>query len=114
MINGITSGHGIHIAGGSYSSPYINMGAPSAGMTRYNGSNFEVYDGSIWVTIPSSFPQIELDNLTMEAIEWVRRKMEQEKRMLALAEKHPAVADALATLKEAEEKLAVVVALADV
>jgi hypothetical protein len=83
-------------------------------MTRYNGTNLEVYDGSTWLTISSTFPQIELDNLAMEAIEWVRRKMEQEKRMLALAEKHPAVADAMATLKEAEEKLAVVVALADV
>lgn len=114
MINGITNGYGIHISGGSYSTPYIDMGRPSAGMTRYNGSNLEVYDGALWVTIPSSFPQIELDDVTTEAIEWVRRKMEQEKRILALAEKHPAVADAMATVKEAEEKLAVVVALANV
>jgi hypothetical protein len=82
-------------------------------MVRYNGSNFEVYNGTDWVQFSSSIPQIELDGVTLEALQWVRRKMEEEKRMSELAKKHPTVADALAAVQLAKEKLQVVAALCD-
>ena len=111
MIKNITPGPGIYIAANNYSTPYVDMARPSAGMVRYNGSNFEVYNGSDWVQFSSSIPQIELDGVTLETVQWVRRKMEQEKRLTELAKKHPAVADAMAAVSHAQEQLGIVTAL---
>jgi hypothetical protein len=113
MIKNITPGPGIYIAANNYSTPYVDMARPSAGMVRYSGSNFEVYNGSDWVHFSSSIPQIELDGVTQEAVQWVRRKMEQEKRLTELAKKHPAVADAMASVSHAQEQLDIITALVD-
>jgi hypothetical protein len=113
MIRNITSGPGIHISGNIYNQPYVDMSRPSAGMVRYTGSNLEVYDGSSWLPMQSSYPQIELDGLTMETVQWARRKMEEEKHMLAMAKKHPTVADALLARDRAEDAVRIAVALCD-
>jgi hypothetical protein len=97
-----------------YNAPYIDTTRASAGMVRYIGGNFEVYDGSSWLPLQSSYPQIELDSMTLEAVQWVRRKMEEEKRMLELAKKHPTVADALLARDRAEDAVKIAVALCDV
>jgi hypothetical protein len=83
-------------------------------MVRYIGGNLEVYDGSSWLPLQSSYPTIELDGITQEAIQWTRRRMEEEKRMQALGAQHPAVADALAARERAEEAVRIAVALCDV
>jgi hypothetical protein len=114
MIKNITPGPGIYIAANNYSTPYVDMSRHSAGMVRYNGSNFETYNGTDWVQFSSSIPQIELDGVTQEAVQWVRRKMEQEKRLTELAKKHPAVADAMAVVSHAQEQLDIVTALVNV
>jgi hypothetical protein len=115
MIRNITAGYGIHIGGGnSYSTPYIDATRPSAGMVRYLNNNLEIYDGSNWMTMQASYPQIELDGVTQEAIQWVRRKMEEEKQMSELAKKHPTVADALLARDRAEDAVKIAVALCDV
>ena len=114
MITNITAGHGIHIGGNSYSTPYVDMTRPSAGMLRSNGSSIEVYDGSVWLVLSAGYPQIELDVVTQEAIQWVRRKMEDEKRFNELASKHPTVADALLARDRAEDAVKIAVALCDV
>jgi hypothetical protein len=115
MIKNITAGYGIHIGGStSYSTPYIDMSRHSAGMVRYNGSNFEIYDGASWMTLQSSYPQVELDGVTQEAVQWVRRKMEQEKQLLELAKNHPTVADALLARDRAEDAVKIAAALCKV
>ena len=114
MIKNITPGPGIYIAANNYSTPYVDMSRHSAGMVRYNGSNFEVYNGTDWVQFSSSIPQIELDGVAQEAVQWVRRKMEQEKQMSELAKKHPTVADALLARDRAEDAVNIAVALCDV
>jgi hypothetical protein len=80
---------------------------------RYQAGNFEVFDGSSWLPLQSSYPQIELDGVTVEVIQWARRQMEQEKRMLELAKNNPTVADALAARQHAEEALRITIALCD-
>lgn len=114
MIRNITAGPGIHIAGNVYNQPYVDMSRPSAGMVRYNGINIEVYDGSSWLPMTSSYPQIELDGLTIETVQWARRKMDEEQRILELAAKHPTVADALAARERADEAVRIAVILCDV
>lgn len=113
MIRNITGGPGIYIAGNVYNQPYVDMSRPSAGMVRYTGNNLEVYDGSSWLPMTSSYPQIELDGLTMETVQWARRKMEEEKHMLAMAQKHPTVADAIAARERADEAVRIAMALCD-
>jgi hypothetical protein len=114
MINNITQGLGINISGNSYSTPYVDMSRASAGMVRSDGSIMEVYDGSSWLRLNSSIPQIQLDGVTLEAIQWVRQKMEEEKQMSELAKKHPTVADALLARDRAEDAVRIAVALCDV
>ena len=114
MIKNITPGLGIYIAANNYSTPYVDMSRHSAGMVRYNGSNFEVYNGTDWVQFSSSIPQIELDGVTQEAVQWVRRKMEQEKHLLELAKTHPTVADALLARDRAEDAVKIAAALCKV
>jgi hypothetical protein len=114
MIRNITGGAGIQVSGSVYNSPYIDSTRSSAGIVRYIGNNLEVYDGSSWLPLQSSYPTIELDSMTVEAVQWTRRRMEEEKRMQVLAAKHPSVADALEAVKKAEELVQIVAALVDV
>jgi len=113
MIRSITNGPGIHISGNVYNAPYIDTTKPSAGLVRYQGGNFEVYDGASWLPMTSSYPQIELDGVTVEAIQWVKQKMTEEKRMLELAKTHPTVADALLARDRAEDALKITTALCE-
>ena len=113
MIEGIIPGTGLVTAGGTATQPYISPGSQSAGILRYNSSlrNVEVYDGVSWLTLSTGPTQIGLDIPTQEAVQWVRRQMEQEKRLEELARQHPAVADAAAAVAQAQEQLDIVTAL---
>jgi hypothetical protein len=111
MIKTIMNGAGINVTNGIHSTLYIDMTRPSAGLVRYNGNNFEVYDGNSWMIIPCGDAQVTLDGVTLESLQWVRRKMEQEKRMEELAKTHPTVADALLARDRAEDALKIAVAL---
>jgi len=113
MIDGIIPGPGLVTSGGAAMQPYISPGSQSAGILRYNSSskNIEVYDGISWLTLSTGTTQIGLDIPTQEAVQWVRRRMEQEKRLEELAKKHPAVADAVVAVALAQEQLDIVTAL---
>lgn len=114
MIRNITSGPGINVSGSIYNAPYIDTTRASAGMVRYIGGNLEVYDGSSWLPLQSSYPMVELDNETREIIRWAQTKMVEEERMQALAQTHPAVADALLVRDRAEDALKIAMALCDI
>ena len=114
MIKTIMNGVGINVSNGIHSTLYINMTRTSAGMVRYNGNNFEVYDGNSWMIIPSGDAQVTLDGVTLESLQWVRRKMTEEKRLEELAKSHPSVADAIDAVRLAEQQLQTVAALCKV
>ncbi len=92
--------------------PYPN-GAPS-GQVRWNSQGYlEVDAGTYWIPLNTQSAQI---NLTSEAellLEWVRDKRAEEQRLQALANQHPAVADAVEQLKTAEQQLKTVAALCE-
>jgi hypothetical protein len=113
MIRNITGGVGIQVSGSVYNAPYIDTTRASAGLVRYQNGNFEVFDGSSWLPLQSSYPQIELDGVTVEVIQWAKQKMVEEKRMLELAKTHPTVADALLARDRAEDAVRIAVALCD-
>ena len=90
--------------------PYINPGTPSAGMLRYHNQQVQVYDGSSWLAMTGT-ASVGLSGEAEEIITWAREKMQQEREARAMAEQYPAVADALNSVREAEEQLKTVVAL---
>jgi hypothetical protein len=114
MIKTIINGAGINVINGIHSTLYIDMTRPSAGMVRYNSNNFEVYDGAAWMIIPSGDTQVTLDGVTLESLQWVRRKMTEEKRLEELAKTHATVADAIDAVRLAEQQLKTVAALCKV
>jgi hypothetical protein len=117
MIKAIhTSGKYIQVIGGS-ASTYVSAQAGSQGVgnLRFNTSQqrLEVYDGMTWLELNTPHASVGLNVTAEEAIDWVQRQMAEEKRLEALAKKHPAVADALAAVDKANEQVKIVAALVD-
>jgi hypothetical protein len=118
MIKSITAGTGLQVNNGYMSWPqfYNNNSANTlVGQVRYNGSsqNMEVYDGTTWLQMASSYPTIELNGEVQSVLQWARTKMAEEARIRELAAKHPTVADALDAVARAEEQVKIVAALVD-
>jgi hypothetical protein len=82
-------------------------------MVRYINNNLEIYDGSSWMIMQSSYPQVELTGEVQGILNWARTKMAEEARVKELAAKHPTVADALEAVAKAEEQVRIVAALVD-
>jgi hypothetical protein len=112
MIKNIVGGQGIIVSGSYTSQPYINMSNPSAGMVRYNGSNFEVYDGGSWMTLHSSYPVIELSPDIHELLQWAKLKRDYEFKIKTMIDQHPELEDAGRNLKKAQEQFDLLLALA--
>jgi len=117
MIKAIhSSGRYIQVIGGS-ASTYVNAnpGAQGVGNLRFNTSlqRLEVYDGSSWQELNMPHATVGLNPAAEAAIEWAQRQMAEEKRLAALAKDHPAVADAMEAVKQAQERVQVVAALVD-
>jgi hypothetical protein len=65
----------------------------------------------MWQPLIMSDVSVSLTGDAMEAIDWVNQKRVEEMKIKELAERHPAVADQLAAVREAEEKLRVITLL---
>lgn len=112
MIKGIYSGDKyIQVNNGQPGSPtvYNNTAYGSstsgpqgfAGQLRYNssGAGLEVFDGSMWQSIGSSVAQVGLSPIAEEALDWVRRKMQEEKDLVERMKQHPGLKDAYEQFK---------------
>ena len=115
MIRTISGSKYIQVSGGSHTNPYISPGASGAGMVRWNSSMncLEVNDGNSWQQIHMAHPMIALSPDAEALLNWANSKREEELRIAHLAAQHPTVADALAAVQLAKEKLQVVTALCD-
>jgi hypothetical protein len=115
MIRTISGSRYIQVSGGSATNPYISPGAHGAGMLRWNPTynHIEVNDGNSWQQIHVAHPMISLTSDAETLLDWARAKRDEEWRIAHLAAKHPTVADALAAIQLAREKLQVVIALCD-
>ena len=115
MIKAIhTSGRYIQVIGGS-ASTYVTAQAGSQGVgnLRFNTSQqrLEVYDGMTWLELNTPHASVGLNWEAEEAIDWVRRQMAEEKSLKILAKEHPALADAMEAVKQAQERVSIVAAL---
>jgi hypothetical protein len=116
MIKGITSGPGLNVLGGNTSLPYVNMstgnqGNPMQGMLRLHGSDMQVFDGTSWMTLGTSYATVELNGETQTIIEWARKKRNEEAEWEALSKDHPAVKIALDNLERAKQQVKVTATL---
>lgn len=102
MITNLSSGFGITITGSGTMRPYISPGGQSAGLVRYNtsSSNLEVYDGLSWQTLSNSgSTYIGLNQESQNAIQWALLKMQEERELQQLMDKHPGLRDAYEKFK---------------
>jgi hypothetical protein len=91
MIKSLSSGSNhIAVTGGNPGVPPISPGAVGAGIVRYNPNmqQMEVYDGITWYGI-NSHVTIDLGMTSKQAIEWAHKKMQEEKRLQDLMDRHP-------------------------
>ena len=97
---------------------YMNnfSGAQGLGNMQFNTTNqrIEVWDGQMWQPLLMTDVNLSLTQDAQEAIAWADQKRHEELRMQTLAEKYPAVADQLAAVREAKEKLRMTAALVQI
>lgn len=102
MITNISGGPGIVVQGGYANQIHMmssSPGMPASGELRYNNNMVEVFDGSTWRQLNQSYTNISLDIGMVEAIEWARKKMLEEKELEKLAKEYPILEDAMRDLE---------------
>ena len=93
MIKGLAGGVGVRVSGGDTSVPYISMTNenPIQGMVRVWGSDLQVFDGTSWKTMPSSYATVTLDEYSLGLLDWAKKKKMEEEVLLSLPNDNPAV-----------------------
>ena len=97
MIDYIVGGEYLTVSSSKGAQPYINMSGtqPMIGAMSYdhNSQGMKVYDGSNWQTIGGGSASVNLTGQAISILKWAEKKMQEEKEMIALAEKHPSIKD---------------------
>ena len=102
MIKGLTqNGRYTVVSGGNTSMPYINSNNnnPLQGMVRINGNDMQVFDGSGWLTMNTSYANVGLNNDAEELLDWARKKRQEEVNLRMRMEQHPGLKDAYEKFK---------------
>lgn len=115
MIKNISSGGRYLITYNNTATNYMNnfSGAQGLGNMRFNTTtqNVEIYDGQMWQPMQMADVNLRLTPDAEQAIAWADQKRQEEHDIQTLAEQYPAVADQLAAVRKAEEKLRMTAAL---
>jgi hypothetical protein len=97
MIDYIVGGEYLNVTSNKGAQPYINMSSnqPMIGAMSYdhNSQSMKVYDGSNWQTIGGGNATVNLTGQAISILKWAEQKMQEEKELIALAEKHPSIKD---------------------
>jgi len=108
MIKGIQGGPGVLVAGGDTSLQYVSPDAnnPMQGMVRVSGTDLQVFNGSYWQNIATSYASVSLTPDTMRLLEWARKKQDEEQSIWVSPNEHPAVKIAKENLNKAKAEVA--------
>lgn len=108
MIKGLAGSTGVKVSSGDTVLPYVPMNAenPIQGMIRVWGTDLQVFNGSNWTVIPSSYATVTLDNYALDMLDWVRKKMKEEETLISLPNDHPAVKLARQRINQIKQDLA--------
>ena len=120
MIKGLMGTNGVNVLSGNTSLQYVsqNSSNPMQGIMRIWGTDMQVFDGSSWQNIMSSYATVELDGETRALLQWIRDKQAEEREIETLSNDHPAVRIAKenlnkikAAMEQAEQQLKATVIL---
>ena len=105
MIKGLMGNRGVIVSGGDVSTPYINNNSsnPIQGMIRLRGSDFQVFDGNMWIQLASSYATVTLDQDTQDLLQWARTQRQLEMNRATLIENNPALENAYKAILRAEQ-----------
>ena len=105
MIKGIMGNKGVVVSGGDVSIPYINNNSsnPIQGMIRLWGNDFQVFDGTAWIQLASSYATVSLDQDTQDLLQWARTQRQLERNRATLIENNPALEKAYKAVLRAEQ-----------
>ena len=114
MIKGLQGISGITVSGGNTALPYVgpNSNNPMTGMMRINGTEMEVFNGSSWQMLSTSYATVGLDQDVLDIVQWARKKRDEELTWQSMAEKNQAVKLALDNLEQARRQLDITAKLA--
>lgn len=109
MIKGIMGGNGVIVNGGNTSVPYVNMSTsygnnnnPMQGMMRISGSDIQVFDGTSWMNISSSYATVELNGETQAILQWAREQRDKQYKREQLMKDNPSLQKAMEAIERAE------------
>lgn len=104
MIKNLMGGPGIVVSGGNVTYPYVtqNSNSPIQGMIRLNGQDFQVFDGSGWQQLTTSYPSVSLDPETQDLLLWARTQRQMELNRKTLIANNPALKNAWVAIQKAE------------
>jgi len=105
MIKGIMGNKGVIVSAGDVSTPYINNNSsnPIQGMIRLWGTDFQVFDGTAWIQLSSSYATVSLDQDTQDLLQWARTQRQLERNRATLIENNPALENAYKAVLRAEQ-----------
>ena len=105
MIKGLQGITGITVSGGNTALPYVapNTSNPMTGMLRINMTELEVFNGTSWQMVSSSYATVGLDQEVLDIIQWARVQRTMALNRMTLAQNNPALMKALEAVKRAED-----------
>ncbi len=95
---------GVNVSGGNTSLPYVgpNANNPMTGMIRINNTELEVFNGTSWQMISSSYATVGLDQDVLDIIQWARKQRDKQQEREQLIKNNPALQKALEAIQRAE------------
>ena len=105
MIKGLMGTCGVTVSAGNTSLPYISSNAnnPIQGMIRINNTDLEVFNGTAWQSLPSSYATVSLDQDTQDLLQWARTQRQLELNRATLIANNPALENAYKAVLRAEQ-----------
>ena len=105
MIKGLMGNQGVVVSGGNTVLPYVgqNPSNPMIGMVRVNGTEMEMFTGSNWQILSTSYATVSLDQETQDLLMWAKAQRTMSMNRLTLAQNNPALLKALEAVKRAED-----------
>ena len=105
MIKGLMGTYGVTVSAGDVGLPYIgpNTNNPMTGMIRINNTDMEVFNGTSWQQVSTSYATVSLDQDTQDLLQWARAQRTMAMNRLTLAQNNPALMKALEAVKRAED-----------
>jgi hypothetical protein len=104
MIKGLTGTCGVTVSGGNTALPYVgpNANNPITGMLRIHNTDLEVFNGTIWQQVPTSYATVTLDQDILDIIQWARTQRTLEMNRAVLIKNNPALEKAHEAILRAE------------